>query len=238
MYNELKKTYRYKTLFMLLLVMLVIPFILPGFIPEVQAASLKVTIKFNADKTIATVQHSGAPTGATVSVYYTLNETFPRLEKGATGENGAVGSGIDGYVLPAGSTKYPAAGVPINTDTHGVIKVVAFYKAGDGAVVYAHDTKYINYDNVTWYKNIMKPIISVAENVVPVLLILVGTAGSIYVIILSVRYSKAEETGVREEAKKHLLHAIIGIVVMVFLLILAWLFTRYAGDIMSWIRRE
>ena len=69
------------------------------------------------------------------------------------------------------------------------------------------------------------------------ILILVGTAGSIYAIILGVNFSKAESADKREEAKKRFINAIIGVVVTIILLILVKLFTANAGEIVKWINR-
>jgi len=90
--------------------------------------------------------------------------------------------------------------------------------------------------DATWYKNVMEPILSLMENILVPLLILVGTAGSIYAVILGVNYSKAEDAGKREEAKKRLVNAVIGLVIMIALLIVLWLFTKYAAQIVDWIQ--
>lgn len=87
-----------------------------------------------------------------------------------------------------------------------------------------------------WYKNVMEPILKLMQSVLVPLLILVGTAGSIYAVILGVNYSKAEDPGKREEAKKRLVNAILGIVIMIALLIILWLFTKYADSIVTWIK--
>lgn len=93
-----------------------------------------------------------------------------------------------------------------------------------------------NIQDSDWYKGVMVPILKLMENILVPLLILVGTAGSIYAVILGVNYSKAEDAGKREEAKKRLVNAIIGIVIMIALLIILWLFTKYADAIVEWIK--
>lgn len=93
-------------------------------------------------------------------------------------------------------------------------------------------------DDTGWYSNIIKPIQNLLENIMTPLLILVGTAGSIYAIVLGVNYSRAEDTSKREEAKKRLINAVIGLVIMVALLIVLWLFTTYAADIVNFIRGQ
>ncbi len=82
-----------------------------------------------------------------------------------------------------------------------------------------------------WYKSIFEPIIEVLNMMIVPLLILVGTAGSIYAIILGVKYSRAESSDAREEAKKRLINAVIGIIAMLALMALLALFVKYAPNI-------
>lgn len=86
-----------------------------------------------------------------------------------------------------------------------------------------------------WYKAIVQPIIDLLDKLLLPILIVLGTAGSIYVIILGVNYSKAETSDKREEAKKRMINAVIGIVVMIVLLVLLKLFTTYADQIVGFV---
>lgn len=83
--------------------------------------------------------------------------------------------------------------------------------------------------------NVIKPIVDILDSLLVPLLILIGTAGSIYAIILGVNFAKAESADKREEAKKRMINAIIALVVTIVLLILLKLFTSYAPEIGSWI---
>lgn len=94
-----------------------------------------------------------------------------------------------------------------------------------------------DYVEQDWVKNILKPIMSLLETLVPILLILVGTAGSIYAIILGVNYSRAETSDKREEAKKRLVNAIVGLVVMILLLALLFIFSSNIGSIVTWLNQ-
>ncbi|MCI5714448.1 MAG: hypothetical protein MR288_02340 [Firmicutes bacterium] len=85
------------------------------------------------------------------------------------------------------------------------------------------------------YTNVFKPIVSILDAMLWPVLILVGTAGSIYAIVLGVNFSKAESADKREEAKKRMINAIIGLVVTIILLILLKLFTANAETIANWI---
>ncbi len=89
--------------------------------------------------------------------------------------------------------------------------------------------------NEDWFQGIIKPVIDLLDKLLLPILIILGTAGSIYVIVLGVQFSKAETSDKREEAKKRMINAIIGVVVMIILLVLLKLFTKYAPNIFNWI---
>lgn len=87
----------------------------------------------------------------------------------------------------------------------------------------------------TVYNKVFEPIIKILDAMLWPILILVGTAGSIYAIVLGVNFSKAESADKREEAKKRMINAIIGLVITIILLILLKLFTANAQTIADWI---
>ncbi len=96
------------------------------------------------------------------------------------------------------------------------------------------DNKETEVDKV--FNDVFKPVIDILDSMLLPILILLGTAGSIYAIVLGVNYSKAESADKREEAKKRMINAIIGIVVTLLLLILLKLFTANADTIAKWIQ--
>jgi len=67
---------------------------------------------------------------------------------------------------------------------------------------------------------IVEPIISLLNQLLVPLLGLVGAAGTLYCVILGVKYAKAEEPQDREKAKGALKNAVIGFI-LIFVLILA-----------------
>ena len=71
-----------------------------------------------------------------------------------------------------------------------------------------------NFDTIT------TPIVGLIESLLSPALALVGAIGSLYCVVLGVKYAKAEEPQDREKAKGHLKNAIIGFVLM-FVLMLA-----------------
>ena len=66
---------------------------------------------------------------------------------------------------------------------------------------------------------IVKPLLQVLNVVTPVLLAVVGAIGAIFVIILGVKYARADDPQEHEKAKKGLRNAIIGFVLIFVLLI-------------------
>lgn len=76
----------------------------------------------------------------------------------------------------------------------------------------------------------LDPIINVLKEVLWPILILVGTAGMIFAVILGVKLAKAETAEEREEAKKRIINAVIALVVIIALIALLAIFVENAPD--------
>lgn len=72
----------------------------------------------------------------------------------------------------------------------------------------------------TMAESVTNPIIDLINSLLTPLLAVVGALGTLYCVILGVKYAKAEEPQDREKAKSHLKNAIIGFV-LIFVLMLA-----------------
>lgn len=70
------------------------------------------------------------------------------------------------------------------------------------------------------FTNVVAPIISLLNSIMAPLLAIVGALGTIYCVVLGVKYAKAEEPQEREKAKGALKNAIIGFA-LIFILVLA-----------------
>ena len=68
--------------------------------------------------------------------------------------------------------------------------------------------------------SIVQPIIDICTSLVPILLAVVGSVGSLWCILLGVRYAKADDPQEHEKAKKGLVNAIVGFVLIFVLLIM------------------
>lgn len=70
----------------------------------------------------------------------------------------------------------------------------------------------------------IKEIIDFIGSVLPYVLIVVATAGTIYAVVLGVNMAKADDAGKREEAKKRIVNFVIALVVTIVLILLLKLF--------------
>ena len=69
------------------------------------------------------------------------------------------------------------------------------------------------------FADIAQPIVSLLNSLMEPLLLIVGALGSLYCVILGVKYAKAEEPQDREKAKSSLKGAVIGFM-LIFVLML------------------
>lgn len=69
------------------------------------------------------------------------------------------------------------------------------------------------------FAKVVEPIVDFLKGLMAPILGIVGAVGSLYCILLGVKFAKAEEPQDREKAKSHLKNAIIGFV-LIFVLIL------------------
>lgn len=67
---------------------------------------------------------------------------------------------------------------------------------------------------------VVEPVVDLIKSLRAPVLSIVGAVGSLYCILLGVKYAKAEEPQDREKAKSHLKNAIIGFL-LIFVLMLA-----------------
>ena len=74
--------------------------------------------------------------------------------------------------------------------------------------------------NTSSYDAVVNPVISLLNSLLGPILGLVGAVGTLYCVLLGVKFAKAEEPQEREKAKAHLKNAIIGFV-PIFVLIVA-----------------
>ena len=69
-------------------------------------------------------------------------------------------------------------------------------------------------------KTIIQPVLDLCNSLVPILLLVVGAVGALWCILLGVKYAKADDPQEHEKAKKGLVNAIVGFVLIFILLIM------------------
>ena len=68
--------------------------------------------------------------------------------------------------------------------------------------------------------SIVQPVLDICHTLVPVLLAVVGAVGALWCILLGIKYAKADDPQEHEKAKKGLINAIVGFVLIFVLLIM------------------
>ncbi len=103
---------------------------------------------------------------------------------------------------------------------------------------YDADSK-INYGQAPkWVCEVIAPILNVLNSILIPVIVILGVAGMIYGIVLGVQYSKAETADKREELKKRLISAVIGIGIALVVLIVMKVLIQNAGKIFGWVEDE
>lgn len=70
------------------------------------------------------------------------------------------------------------------------------------------------------FSNVVNPVVSLINSFLKPLLALVAAVGTLYCVLLGVKFAKAEEPQEREKAKTHLKNAIIGFVLIFVLIVI------------------
>ena len=68
--------------------------------------------------------------------------------------------------------------------------------------------------------SIIQPVLDICNTLVPIMLAVVGAVGALWCILLGVKYARADDPQEHEKAKKGLVNAIIGFVIIFVLLIM------------------
>lgn len=113
------------------------------------------------------------------------------------------------------------------------VATVMFVCFNEGVTVFAAQaTNAANAQTgATNLSDVTSPIIGLLKSILNVLIPLVAAVGTIYCVLLGVKFARAEEPQDREKAKQHLRNAIIGFV-LIFILIVA--LTRAEPILSSW----
>lgn len=86
-----------------------------------------------------------------------------------------------------------------------------------------------------WVQQMIKPIFTMLDWLLPLIMILLGIAGVIYIIIVSVQYAKAENADEKDAAKKKLINVAVALAIMYIALIIIFIFIDNAPTIFGWV---
>ena len=78
--------------------------------------------------------------------------------------------------------------------------------------------------------SIIQPVLDICKTLVPIMLAVVGAVGALWCILLGVKYAKADDPQEHEKAKKGLVNAIVGFVLIFVLLIMLQIGTSVLTD--------
>ena len=73
---------------------------------------------------------------------------------------------------------------------------------------------------LTDLNSIIQPVLDLCKTLVPIMLAVVGAVGALWCILLGVKYARADDPQEHEKAKKGLVNAIVGFVLIFVLLIM------------------
>lgn len=85
-------------------------------------------------------------------------------------------------------------------------------------------------ENGEW--NWVRDLVNFLTTLLPYVLIVVATAGTIYAVVLGVNMARAEDASKREEAKKRIINFVIALAVTILLIVLLQVLVTY---IPSWL---
>ena len=83
---------------------------------------------------------------------------------------------------------------------------------------------------LTDLNSIIQPVLDLCNTLVPIMLAVVGAVGALWCILLGVKYAKADDPQEHEKAKKGLVNAIVGFVLIFVLLIMLTIGTQVLTD--------
>lgn len=90
-------------------------------------------------------------------------------------------------------------------------------------------------DSPEWVTNLTTSMQSIIDNIMWPAIAIILTLGLVYVIILGVNYAKAETSDKKEEAKKRIINAIVGVIIMLALIAILKVVLDNMPEIVSWV---
>ena len=85
------------------------------------------------------------------------------------------------------------------------------------------------------WMDMLRVLVEIVDQFMPVIMIGLGFVGAIFIIILSVRYAKAESDDARSEAKKKLINTAIGVVIGLLIMVVLAVWLKNSNSIATWL---
>ena len=89
--------------------------------------------------------------------------------------------------------------------------------------------------NEEWVDDIVETMKQIVGDIMWPAIAIILTLGLVYVIILGVNYAKAETSDKKEEAKKRIINAIVGVVIMLALIAILNVVITNIDGIVTWV---
>ena len=89
-------------------------------------------------------------------------------------------------------------------------------------------------EDASWASNILAAITRVIDTLLWPIFGIVAALGIVYAIVLGVNYAKAETSDKKEEAKKRIINAVVGVVVMLALIVVIKVFINNIPQVKQW----
>ena len=84
--------------------------------------------------------------------------------------------------------------------------------------------------------SMVKTLVKIVDQFLPVAMILLGLVGAVWVIVLGIQYGKAESDDVKTEAKKKLINTIVGVCIGLLIMIVLAVWLKNSEAIAQWLR--
>lgn len=88
--------------------------------------------------------------------------------------------------------------------------------------------------DATWIQKVVDAVYNIVNAVIWPAMAIILTLGIIYVIILGVNYAKAETSDKKEEAKKRIINAVVGVVITLALIAIIYVLLSEFTSVKNW----
>lgn len=88
--------------------------------------------------------------------------------------------------------------------------------------------------DASWIQKTFAIVWNVIDQILWPAFAIIATLGIVYAIVLGVNYAKAETSDKKEEAKKRIINAVVGVIVMLALIVILKVFVSEIAGVRKW----